>query len=355
MKEKVKEKVISIIIPNFDINRLDEINANLTPLIPSGFCGKFILVGQNLKNQNLDENCVFIECDEKTSYNTQITQAFYHATGECVVVCDIESPRYVEYFQQILTSWLKGAKIVRLKKVKPTKFWDKFKQFFVDLKNKIYNIFLKLSGYTVDNLCVNSFQLFDKQVFNLIKAIPEKNAYLRNCSEFSYFNTVELQTDENIKLKNNKLNWSAKLIVSACMLGLFVTFFVLSFVLYPIAKQKAVNFTFISLMLLLNLTFLSGSIIFFFSALMDNKLGCVSSNAKNSIAPNNEAVNDQIQDNPTQTEDKSDKENKQAPLETDVEIVETTQQPKKENKNNTKTTNNKKKKQAKTSTKTKKE
>lgn len=326
MKQKTSEKIISIIIPNFELNKLDEVETNLTTVVPNGMAKKLIFVGNDLNNVEPKDNCVFVECEKNASYNAQITQGFSYATGECVIICDTASPRYIEYVQQMIISWQKGAKIVRLKKVKPTKFWDKFKQFFVNLKNKIYNIFLSLSGYTVDNLCVNSFQLFDKQVYNLIKAIPEKNSYLRNCSEFSYFNTVELETDENIKLKNDELKWNAKLIVSLCMLGLFAIFFTLSFVLYPLASQRNAVFTFISLMILLNIGFVLGAVIFFFSGLMDNKLGRISLD-KQTTQPSEEVDTLSSTEEPSQAQDISNQEDVQTPQTEDI-----TPQPKKEGK-----------------------
>ena len=271
MKGIVSKKIISIIFPNFDVERMQEVKENIALVIPAGFTAKYIFVVEK-SNEKPSTDC-FVECKPHCSYNEQVTRAFEYASGECVIICDTISKRYVDYVKEMILNWLSGAKIVRLKREKPTKFWTKLANFFSTLKNKIYNFFLRLHGLTYDHLCINSYQLFDKQVYELIKSLPEKNAYLRNCGEFNYFQSVEMETNENIKLINNTLAWSPKLIVSTVLLGLFVTFFVLAFVLYPVAKRNTVNYTFVSLMILILFGLAIGMIGFFYSALIDNKLG----------------------------------------------------------------------------------
>lgn len=273
MKETKKQKQISIIIPNCQYSEIGKIETRLAKTIPEGYEPVYIFVLKEQKQKGNDQNHIFVNCPENLSLNSQIALGFSKVVGECAIVCNTESARYDEYVQEMISKWRLGAKIVRTKRSTPTDFWGKIGNFFVKLKNSVYNIFLKICGYSADSMCVNSFQLFDKQVYTLIKALPEKNAYFRNCLELKSFETVEISTSEKIKLKDDSLKWNTKLIVSASMLGLFVAFFVLSFVLYPLAKQHEASFTFVSLMILLCLGFSFGAVAFFYSAMLDNKIG----------------------------------------------------------------------------------
>lgn len=273
MKETKKQKEISIIIPNCSADNFAEIENKLSKTIPEGYDAVYIFVHNAKKEMENNQTHIFVNCPEKLSLNSQITLGFAYARGECVIVCNAESDRYDEYVKEMISKWQMGAKIVRTKHSEPTSFWGKVGNFFVKIKNAMFNAFLRLCGLSSDSLCINSFQLFDKQVYTLIKSLPEKNAYLRNCLELKSFETVLITTNEKIKLKDDGLKWNTKLIVSASMLGLFVVFFVLSFVLYPIAKQRNVNFTFVSLMILICLGLVFGTLGFFFSAVFDGKMG----------------------------------------------------------------------------------
>ncbi len=274
MKDFKKElKEISIIIPNCDFAKLSEIEQTVSKIIPDGFSAVYILVHKQKIEKLSDEKHIFVECEKDYSYNEQITKAFESVRGECVAICDTNVARYPEYLAEMLKEWRLGAKIVRTKVQRPTSFWGKVGNFFVKIKNAVYNFFLKLNGYMPDTLCLNTFQLFDKQVYNLIQALPEKNAYLRNSTELKSYENIVLTTNEKIEVKNDKLVWDAKLITSVSMLGLFVVFFILSFVLYPLAKQRAINFTFVSLMVFICVGLVLGSVAFFYSALIDNKMG----------------------------------------------------------------------------------
>lgn len=274
MKDFKKElKEISVIIPNCDFSNLSEIERTVSKTIPSGFSAVYILVHKQKTKKLNDDSHIFVECEKDYSYNEQITKAFESVRGECVIICDTNVARYPEYLAELIKQWRLGAKIVRTKVQPSTTFWAKIGNFFVKIKNALYNLFLKLNGYKPDALCLNTFQLFDKQVYNLIKALPEKNAYLRNSTELKSYDSIVLTTNEKIKVKSDKLDWDAKLITSVTMLGLFGVFFVLSFVLYPFAKQRKFNYTFVSLMVFICVGLVLGSIAFFYWALIEKKMG----------------------------------------------------------------------------------
>lgn len=327
MKETKKQKQISIIIPNCSADNFGEVEEKISKTIPEGYEAVYIFVHKDKKEIESDQTHIFVSCPEKLSLNSQITLGFSYAQGDCAIVCNTESDRYDEYVKEMIFKWQTGAKIVRTHQSQPTSFWGKVGNFFAKIKNAMFNAFLRLCGLSSDSLCINSFQLFDKQVYTLIKSLPEKNSYLRNCLELRSFETVQITTNENVKLKDNGLKWNTKLIVSASMLGLFVVFFVLSFVLYPIAKQRSANFTFVSLMILICLGLVFGTLGFFFSAVFDSKMGY--DQQLNTLLPKTE---------PIQTEEISEDEASETELET--EDIKTKKSSKKSKKNKKRTQTN---------------
>lgn len=244
-------KKIVIIIPNAKLDNLVEFKNNIETSL-ANYETNFIFMHENVKTE--DEalpNCTFIQVDEKMSYSQRITMAFKNLDYDAVIIADFTSPNYQEYISQLIKAWKGGSSIIRLK-YKPAKqgFFYKVGQFFVKIKDAIVNSFAKLVGLSKDSKCYNTFQLFDKDVADLIENLPEKNSYLRNSKALANFNQSEIYTDEKIKIKNQKVGCDKFLITSIILFILFLTSLVLGIVFIPKAPQDKV-LTYVTFLLFL--------------------------------------------------------------------------------------------------------
>lgn len=266
---------ISFVVTNTDFEKLDKFKKDVLKIFEKKYDYEFIFVStmeDEEKHQN-SKHCKFVVCD--SSLNKQIKRGFELTDDKssCIILCDMSSGDYIEYISKLIENWEKGAKIVRLKQVKnKSSFFEKIGHFFQKVVRSVNNFVCKLVGYKSKIFCYNSYQLFDKEVFRLIKSIPEKNTYFRNHEVLTNFETAEIITSEKLAFKNNKMQWTKKSITS---LVLFVSFAVvlLTFALvYPVAVKEKFSNNFVAIMMFLCIGLLIFSSYYYFSALLDFQL-----------------------------------------------------------------------------------
>lgn len=230
---------LTIIVPNTDFNKLNDFLSSTENVLRKYHAHYVFLHSQNKPDDvSESEHQKFVLVDEHLSYSEQITKGFESVNGDAVIILDMHAKHVAQYLEQLVVSWEKGAKIVRLKYQKAKlSFWDKIANFFVNIKNALCNIFLSMIGLSKDSNCYNTFQLFDKDVFNLIASMPEKNSYLRNSKCLSNFAEIDVLTDEKIKIAKHKMQWDNNLTWSLVLFCLFVTTLIVGIIVACVIKK----------------------------------------------------------------------------------------------------------------------
>ena len=268
-------KKISFVVTNTNFEKLDEFKKDVIKIIGKKYDYEFIFVStsEDKEKQKNTKHLKFVTCD--SSLNQQTKKGFELTDDSCdsIVLCDMSCGDYNEYIAKMIESWEKGAKIVRLKNAKDNStFFKKIGNFFLKLARWVNNFVCRLAGYKNKIFCYNSFQLFDKQVFKLIKSIPQKNAYFRNHDVIANFETSEIVTKEKLVFSNNKMKWSKKSITSLVLLISFVAVLLTFILVYPLTVKAKFSINFSAIMILLCLGLLAFSAYFYFSSILDFQL-----------------------------------------------------------------------------------
>lgn len=268
-----KIKKISIVVPDTVDDLVQDFNQKVSNLFSVYNLEYVFVTSQSSKLKN-SINTQIVKVDDILSYNERVVEGFKNITGDCVIICDMQIEGYEGYLQSMISAWQKGSKIVRLQ-YRPSNlnFWQKIGRFFQKLHQKIFNFVISFGGLNKQLDCCNSFQLYDKTVYKLMVAIPEKNTYLRNFDELKYFNESKIATAEKITIKNDKIKWSKKLITSTILLSVFIVSILLTITLSPVANQNNLKFSFTAIMIFVLFGSLSLGLVFLYSAILDFKLG----------------------------------------------------------------------------------
>ena len=233
-------KKLTIIVPNTDFEKLNEFCDNLKPVLEKYEYNYIFLHEKNKPNEfKASDNYAFMQVAEGSSLSEQINVGFINLKSNAVIIADMHTENYVKYVQNLIENWENGAKIVRLKYVKKVQtFWDKVKNFFVKIKNAFCNAYFAMIGLSKDSHCYNTFQLFDKDVYDLIQSMPEKNSYLRNSKCLSNFAEAEITTDEKMELNNHKMVWDSNLITATVLGSLFVLSLIVGIIVSCVVSKK---------------------------------------------------------------------------------------------------------------------
>lgn len=226
-------KKVSIISPVFE--KVNNISETINGLI-SFFKDKYDFEVYYYYNGELsaevmqDYHFNFIKIDKDKNFNDCVTDGFERVNGDCVVVADLSNKNYQDFLVKLLVEWESKAQVVLVKKQKGESFWGKVKNFFVRIGQKIYDSLLGFANLNNDFHCYNNFQLFSKEVVEVIKSFPERNFYLRNFDCWVDFKVSILWTNENLKINNKqkvltKDFWCALGSFALCLATLFLTIF----------------------------------------------------------------------------------------------------------------------------------
>lgn len=169
-----------------------------------------------------DPKFIFSKIDKNKSHDDCVTDGFEKATGDAVIVADLNNVNYQDYIRQLLIEWENKAQIVLMKKEKQKKnFWQKIGSFFVKIGHAISNMFTSFANLSKDFRAMRTFQLFARNVADVIKEFPEKNYYLRNFDCWVDFRVTIVYIDKKIKVTRKQKKSTADLwsfIVSSLLL-----------------------------------------------------------------------------------------------------------------------------------------
>ena len=168
-----------------------------------------------------DKHFVYYRIEEGQTYDDCVRDGFSRADGDAIIVADINNEHYLEYIQNLLIEWEKNAEIVLVKREKESLgFFQKIGRFFVNLYKKMQDFVLSLFGYAKDYKAMRTFQLFDKNASELIKAFPQKNYYLRNFDCWQDYNVSVLRSAEDVAVDSHEKVWTKDLIVAVSSFGI---------------------------------------------------------------------------------------------------------------------------------------
>lgn len=233
-------KKVSIIAPVFNkVNRIPETMHGLVDLFKDKYDFEvlYYYTGKLPANLDNDHRFNFFKVSKDVNFDDCATSGFEISTGDCVVVADLDNVNYKDYIIKLLVEWEAKAQVVLVKKQKKTDgFWHKIGNFFSNLCGKIYDLFIGSAGLNADFKAYRNFQLFSREVVDVIKEFPEKNYYLRNFDCWVDFRVSVLHTDEKIAVKNTKKVFNSDFI---CALSSFVL--AICMILFVSLTTKFVN------------------------------------------------------------------------------------------------------------------
>lgn len=219
-------KKVSIISPVFqNVNRVSETMSGLIEL----FEGKYEFEVLYYYAGNLpegiinDQRFVFNKIEKGTSHDDCVTEGFKIATGDCVIVADLDNVNYKEYIRELIIQWENRAQIVLTKKDESNlNFFQKIKKFFVKIGHGISNMFTAFANLNKDFRAMRTFQLFARNVVEVINEFPEKNYYLRNFDCWVDFRVSIVYIKEKIKVKRYQKKSTSDLWVFLSTFAVFV-------------------------------------------------------------------------------------------------------------------------------------
>ena len=201
-------KKISIISPVFEnINRVSETMTGLIELFDKKYEFEvFYYYSGSLPEAIMnDPRFTFIKIEKGQSHDDCVTNGFKSATGDCVIVADLDNINYREYIRELIIQWENRAQIVLTKRDDSNlNFFQKIKKFFVGIGHAISNIFTSFANLSKDFRAFKTFQLFARNVVEVMNEFPEKNYYLRNFDCWVDFRVSIVYVKENIKVKRHQ-------------------------------------------------------------------------------------------------------------------------------------------------------
>ena len=201
-------KKVSIISPVFEnVHRISQTMSGLIDFFKDKYEFEVFYYHSAELPENLinDSRFMFIKTKPKQSHDDCVVEGFEKATGDCVIVADLNNIEYKEYLLKLLIEWENNAQIVLVKRDdSKLNFFQKIGRMFVKLGHKIQDLFMSVAGLSKDFRVARTFQLFARNVVEVIKEFPEKNYYLRNFDCWVDFRVSVLKSKEKIKVKRKQ-------------------------------------------------------------------------------------------------------------------------------------------------------
>lgn len=201
-------KKISIISPVFEnVNRISQTMTGLIEFFKDKYEFEVFYYHSVDLPENLisDSRFLFTKINQKQSHDDCVVDGFEKASGDCVIVADLNNVDYKEYLFRLIIEWENNAQIVLVKQEEQKlNFFQKIGRLFVKLGHKIQDLFMGIAGLTKDFRASRTFQLFARNVVEVINEFPEKNYYLRNYDCWVDFRVSILKSKQKIKVNRKQ-------------------------------------------------------------------------------------------------------------------------------------------------------
>lgn len=216
---------VSIISSDFDLNRLEEVLHRCDEVFNKTYHYEvvFITTTSDYKYFSSSHNVKFVKVANNMTYNEKVTCGILHSEGACTMIVDFNRQGWDDYVVSMLYEWENGANIVNFKNI------QKDASFFGKLNYKIRDKFLGMFNYEADKHNFRTFELYSKDVIDIMKVEPQKIPYLRASHKWLDYKEVTLRVDKKVK---TKITWAKKdynFWLGVSLLAIFVIFASLMF------------------------------------------------------------------------------------------------------------------------------
>ena len=176
-----------------------------------------------LKKNNKNIKLVEIE-DKDFNYKSAFNCVINDVDSEILLLGDSKIARNDLIFSKCLEKYKKGANVVHVKKKK-----NGIKGLFSSLVENIYNFFVNIFTGKRDRCNILTLGLYDKNIIDLLKELPQKACFLKNTKNIYGYNFRTIYIDnKTICQKNNFVKRKSKNLIVfsnvtfACFLAIFV-------------------------------------------------------------------------------------------------------------------------------------
>jgi glycosyltransferase involved in cell wall biosynthesis len=196
----MKQQLISIVIPMFnEVHNLDNLFAILTKILTEIDQYRFEI---NCINDGSTDNTLdalfswqkklpqirVINLSRNFGKEAALSAGLSHAKGDAVIPMDADLQDPPEIIKQMLIEWETGTKVILAKRAKrDEEGW--FKKFSANL---FYTIMTRVSDIKIPEN-VGDFRLMDRQVIDVINALPEKNRMMKGIMAWPGFNSKTIE------------------------------------------------------------------------------------------------------------------------------------------------------------------
>jgi len=143
---------------------------------------------------------LFIE-NTSFDYNKIFNKAIKNVKGEVLLLGDLKVPNITTLFANCLKKYKSGANIVFIKKEH-----NPFKTFFLNILQNYYNFFIKIFTGKRDKINIISLGLYDKNVLEVFKSLPNKNSFLKNTEELIGFKSKTIFIEDKVPTYKTKFS-----------------------------------------------------------------------------------------------------------------------------------------------------
>ncbi len=188
---------------------------------------------ENLSKQHKNFKLEIIQ--DNFNYNDAFLKATKVFDGDVLLLGDTKIDNIDLIFTKCLEKYRQGANIVFVKKK-----YGKFRQFFMNFLQSFYNFFIKILSNKRDRFNVISLGLYDKNVLDVFRELPDKCCFLKNTKDLFGFSSRTIYIDSKIQtLKQNFGKPTPSLISGIVTLSLFTCVIILTIILNSTMRASA--------------------------------------------------------------------------------------------------------------------
>jgi glycosyltransferase involved in cell wall biosynthesis len=189
------QKLISIVVPIFDesesieafVKSVEELNINFEVIFVCDPCSDDSVVKiKNIVSKN-NKNYKTIIMSRRFGQHKCIIAGLDHASGDAVIVMDVDGQDPVEAIPEMIQKWTDGFDVVYGKRIKREKI-----NFINKIVSKFGLLIVSKLSYLDIPTNVGEFRLMDKRVVNELEKMDDFNPFLRGMVSYVGFKQTEV-------------------------------------------------------------------------------------------------------------------------------------------------------------------
>lgn len=189
------QKLISIVVPIFNesesieafVKGVEELNINFEVIFVCDPCSDDSVVKiKNIVSKN-NKNYKTIIMSRRFGQHKCIIAGLDHASGDAVIVMDVDGQDPVEAIPEMIQKWTNGFDVVYGKRIKREKI-----NFINKIVSKLGLLIVSKLSYLDIPTNVGEFRLMDKRVVNELQKMDDFNPFLRGMVSYVGFKQTEV-------------------------------------------------------------------------------------------------------------------------------------------------------------------